>query len=43
MLGMFDLYWKQWECSQKEMFENEKSDEKSSKNLKKGVDFSDKG
>jgi len=40
MPGMFDLFWERSEMAQKQMFENQKSDEKSSKKLKKGVDIS---
>ena len=40
MPGMFDLFWERSEMTQKQMFENQKSDEKSSKKLKKGVDIS---
>jgi len=40
MPGMFDLFAEQLKMPQKQMFEKQKSDEKSSKNVKKGVDFS---
>jgi hypothetical protein len=40
MLGMFDLFPERSGNAQKRLFEKQKSDEKSSKNLKKGVDFS---
>ena len=40
MPGMFDLFTEHSEIAQKRMFEIRKSDEKSSKNLQKGVDFS---
>ena len=40
MPGMFDLFAERSEMPQKLMFEIQKTAEKSSKNLKKGVDFS---
>ena len=39
MPGMFDLFPEHSEVHQKQMFEKQESDEKSSKIMKKGVDF----